>query len=290
VLRTPPICGSVYVDATRVGGFQSMRLIPVLTVAALLSVPGSFFGEAGSPQASANVSGTQRGSQDWTEFASREDRFTCNFPGQPVVTQTTWTSEYGAVLPARVYSAELGSSRYSMMVADYRDIEKILTERSKSCPAGAETCGGGGATGLGYWKVDLQGALVYATWKVMQRPGVTVTHLMWNFMDLVNGHQLQLTNTDKSRTFASIYMHENKLYVMEGTVPDGYPEPGLFQQSLGWLDEAGNGIRYQSIYLHGAPPPPVNSRGGQGGFGRINAPGAPAAQDGAAPPQSGQPR
>jgi hypothetical protein len=68
-----------------------MRLIPVLTVAVCLCVPGSLF------------------AQEWTEFASREDRFTCNFPGQPAVTQTTWTSEYGAVLPARVYSAELAS-------------------------------------------------------------------------------------------------------------------------------------------------------------------------------------
>ena len=77
------------------------------------------------------------------------------------------------------------------------------------------------------------------------------------------GRQLQLTNSDKSRTFVSIYMHYNKLYVMEATVPAGYPEPGLFQQSLGWLNEQGNGIRYQQFYLHGAPPPPVNVRGGQ---------------------------
>ncbi len=40
-----------------------------------------------------------------------------------------------------------------------------------------------------------------------------------------------------------MYMHENKLYISEGTVPAGYPEPGLFQQSLAWLDENGNGIR-----------------------------------------------
>ena len=226
--------------------------------------------------------------QDWIEFASRDDRFTANFPAQPAVTTTTWTSEYGAELPGRVYTATAGSGKYSMTVIDYRNLEQILTKRSEGCPAGAETCRGGGATGLGYWKVDLQGALVYATWKLMSRPGVTPTHLMWNFMDLVNGHQLQLTNPDKSRTFASIYMHENKLYIMEGTVPDGYPEPGLFQQSLGWLDEQGNGIRYQAIYLHGAPAPAVNSRGGQGNFGRINAPGAPAAQE--VPAQGGQAR
>lgn len=235
-----------------------MRMRLALFVAAALILP---------------LSGTAA-AQEWIEFASREDRFSCNFPGQPKVSETTWTSEYGAVLPARVYGAEAGQSRYSMMVVHYRDLEKILTEKSKSCPAGAETCRGGGATGLGYWKVDLQGALVYATWKLMERPGVRVTHLMWNFMDLVNGHQLQLTNPDKSRTFASIYMHENKLYIMEGTVPDGYPEPGLFQQSLGWLDEFGNGIRYTQIYLHGAPRPPYNARQGAQPQGRISAPDA----------------
>ena len=117
-----------------------------------------------------NLAAEQGG--DWTEFASREDRFTCNFPGTPAVSTTTWTSEYGAVLPARLYSATQGQSRYSMMVVDYREIERILTEKSNACPAGAETCRGGGATGLGYWKVDLQGALVYATWKLMSRPGV----------------------------------------------------------------------------------------------------------------------
>jgi len=39
------------------------------------------------------------------------------------------------------------------------------------------------------------------------------------------------------------------------------PEPGLFQQSLGWLDEQGNSIRYQQFYLNGAPRPPYNARG-----------------------------
>jgi hypothetical protein len=87
---------------------------------------------------------------------------------------------------------------------------------------------------------------------------------------MVEGHLIQLTNnSDQSRTFAYVAMHENKLYILEGTVPKGYPEPGLFQQSLGWVDKDGNGIRYQSIYsnaYHGMgvyPPPP--RAGGRGG-------------------------
>ena len=204
--------------------------------------------------------------QEWVEFASQPDRFTCNFPVQPKVTETTFKSQFGADLPARVYSAESGRSRYSLTVVDYNPVERILTEKSKACPAGAETCkGGGGSTGAGYWKADVEGAIIYATWQFMQREA-KVTYLVWNNIDLVEGHQVQLTNNaDKSRTLAAVYMHENKLYIIEGTVPAGYPEPGLFQQSLGWLDENGNGVRYQSLYHNGFPTPPVARRGrGQG--------------------------
>ena len=99
-----------------------MRLGPVIAAALVLSVSGPAYG------------------QEWIEFASPEDRFTCNFPGQPKVAETTFTSQFGAELPARVYSAEVGQSHYSATVVDYSDIVSILTEQAKSCPDGAETC------------------------------------------------------------------------------------------------------------------------------------------------------
>ena len=90
----------------------------------------------------------------------------------------------------------------------------------------------------------------------MQRD-VKVTHYMWNFVDLVEGHQLQLTNNaDRARTFVSIYMHENRLYILEGTVAAGAPPPGLFQQSLGFVDKDGFRVRYDSPYSNAYPPPP----------------------------------
>jgi hypothetical protein len=98
----------------------------------------------------------------------------------------------------------------------------------------------------------------------MQRD-VKVTHYMWNFIDLVEGHQLQLTNNkDQSRTFVAIYMHENRLYILEGTVPEGDPEPGLFQQSLGFVDKDGNGVRYRDYYDNDYPPPPLARPAGAG--------------------------
>ena len=71
-------------------------------------------------------------------------------------------------------------------------------------------------------------------------------------------------NPDGSRTFAAIHMHGTRLYILEGTVPKGAPAPGLFQQSLMFIDEEGKPIRYRYIYNTGyseqwkfpAPPPP----------------------------------
>jgi hypothetical protein len=88
---------------------------------------------------------------------------------------------------------------------------------------------------------------VYATFKLLQRHA-TLNQLTWEWQDLVEGHIVQLTNADQSRTFAWVGMHQHKLYIIEGTVPAGYPEPGLFQQSMQWIDKDGKGIRYQTLY------------------------------------------
>lgn len=197
--------------------------------------------------------------QTWSEFVSREDGFTVNFPADPEITETSYTSEYGAELPARVYSATRGDQHFAVTVVDYRPIEALLTAKAEDCPPFAdERCTGFGAgaiVGSGYWRTDIRGALVWASWQFMQRDA-ELTHYMWNFVDLVEGHQLQLTNnTDQSRTFVAIYMHDDRLYVLEGTVPAGYPEPGLFQQSLGFVDQQGNGVRYREYYDNDYPAP-----------------------------------
>jgi hypothetical protein len=72
----------------------------------------------------------------------------------------------------------------------------------------------------------------------------------------VEGRRIQLANADGSQTFAAIHMHENHLYILEGTVPGDAPPPGLFQQSLGFIDSQGIRVRYESIYSNMYPPPP----------------------------------
>jgi len=214
-----------------------MRLSPLVPAALALCVSGSAF------------------AQGWIEYVSRADSFTLNFPADPKVQDITYTSEYGAMLPARVYSHASGPNRYSLTVVDYSDAERIHAARAKACPPDAHTgCTGAPYTGVGSWKIDVRGAPEYASWSFMQRKA-TITFFGWSFVDLVEGRQLHLTNPDGSRAFVGIYMHENRLYILEATVPRGSPEPGLFQQSLGFIDKDGKGIRYESVYSNGFPPP-----------------------------------
>ncbi|MBI2186461.1 MAG: hypothetical protein HYU37_04975 [Acidobacteria bacterium] len=198
--------------------------------------------------------------QDWIEYENRDDLFGVNLPGEPEVEVTTYTSEFGAVLPARIYRAEEGRSRYSVTVVDYRGIRRILTEKAASCPAGAQTCAGGGeaGSGTGNWRMDHAGALVYASWRLLQRPGTEATHYNLFFSDLVLGHQLQLANADGSRTFVSILMHQDRLYIFEGTRPGELSPPLHFQLSVRFLDANGNHIRYRELYCNICPVPPLS--------------------------------
>ena len=200
--------------------------------------------------------------QEWTPYVSTRDGFRVNFPGSPFVTETMWQSQLGYELPARVYSALRKGGRYSVTVVDYTSLERQGIERSEKCPPGNAQCreNAGPILGPGYWKHDERGAIVYATFRLLQRDA-TLTSLAWEWQDLVEGHAIQLTNNaDQSRTSAYVAMHEHKLYIVEGTVPQGYPEPGLFQQSLGWVGRDGNGIRYRTVYsnaYHGMGVYPV---------------------------------
>ena len=194
--------------------------------------------------------------QEWVEFVSASDGFRVNFPGQPRVQETTYKSEFGYTLPSRIFSAERGRERYVMTVVDYNGIEAMGKERVKTCATGDERCLGSMNTGEGYWKLDLGGAIVHAVWTFLQR-GVTLSHMNWSWNDLVEGQSLQFSNSaDKSQSFVHIALHTNRLYILEAIVPAGAPPPGLFQQSMGYVDKDGTNIRYQSVYNNRFPAPP----------------------------------
>jgi hypothetical protein len=201
--------------------------------------------------------------QEWIQYASKADLFGVNFPSEPKVQDISYATEFGITLPGHVYSADQGQSRYSVTVVDLKDAEKIHTERVAQCKAK----GGEGDACMNDWRADVQGSMIFASSKFLQRNAV-VTHFGWAVVDQVEGLRLQLANADGSRTFAEIHRHGTRLYVLEATVPARAPAPGLFQQSLMFIDEEGKSIRYRSIYTTGysegwrfpAPEPPRAGR------------------------------
>lgn len=211
-----------------------MRLMPLVSAAFVLLMSGPSF------------------AQEWIEYASQEDLFTVNFPSEPTVQEIAYPAEYGVILPGRVHGVENGPNRYSVTVIDYTNAQEIHAERLVDCQgpsrSNANLCSNP-------WINEVRGALDYAAWSFLQRDA-TVTHYAWYSVERVEGRRIQLTNADESRTFAAIHMHENRLYVFEGTVPSAAPPPGLFSESLGFIDEEGIRIRYDSTYANTYPPPP----------------------------------
>jgi len=173
--------------------------------------------------------------QDWVQYGNLTDRFSINFPSEPTITETTYLSEYRADIPSRIYATRQGESRYSLTVVDYTETERFHQERSARV---GDRVRGDDLPG------DIMGSIAYAAWNIRKRGG-EVTYDSWAHYDRIPGHQLQITNADQSRTYAAIFRNIRRLYIVETTVPPGYPVPGLFQQSLSMLDADGARIRFE---------------------------------------------
>jgi len=245
-----------------------MRLIPLVSTVLVLS--GAVHAFAQGP--SIFVPG-----QEATEYVSRTDYFSVNFPTAPKIQEITYPSEYRVTLPGRVYSADAGRNHYSVTVIDYRDAIKIHEARNAKCAedAGANRPGltpqqrrdavGDACQDDG--PEEMHGAIMYATWNFVQR-AAKVTHLADYNTDLVQGNEIHVINPDESRTYATVHMHENRLYITQATVPKNAPAANWFQISLRFLDPQFNAVRYTwdgfQLYANGRPTP----RAGQGGQGR----------------------
>jgi len=155
--------------------------------------------------------------QDWIDYVSREEHFSVNFPRQPAVQQITYTSQRGRMLPARVYTVQDGPRRYSVTVVNYAADTDVT---------------------------DTRGSIAYAAWNIRKRGG-EVTYDAYAQVDRIEGHELHITNADRSTTFAAIHLHARRLYILEATVPRGAGAPLEFQNSLSILDEGGTRVRYE---------------------------------------------
>ncbi len=158
--------------------------------------------------------------QEWIDYKNSEEGFSINFPKEPAVRTTTYLSENGEALPARVYTALEGPARYSVTVVDYHEVESVT---------------------------QVRGSIAWAAWNFRKRGG-DVTYDSFTQADGFEGHLLQITNSDRGLTYVAIHLGSKRLYIAEATVPVEYPPPTDFQQSIYFIDENGTRVQYDLDY------------------------------------------
>ena len=98
--------------------------------------------------------------QEWARYINQTDRFTVNFPGEPVVEEFGYLSEYGVVFPARTYTVDDPPRSYSITVVDHSETERLHKERSAQ--TGIEVY-------AQEWISDVLGSIAYTAWNIRQR-------------------------------------------------------------------------------------------------------------------------
>lgn len=184
--------------------------------------------------------------QSWFEYMSLDDRFGVNFPAEPEIEAFDYESEFQAIFPARSYRAERGPDLYVVTVVDFTEAQRIHSEMDKT----------EAASGSNVWINDQRASVARAARELRARGG-QITYDAWSHIDLVEGHQLQMTNADGTRTYAGMYFNGNsqRLYVLEATISPRSPPAGQFQQSLRFLNDEGGRVRYR-LSSNGCSVPP----------------------------------
>ena len=178
--------------------------------------------------------------QGWIEYVNTDDLFAVNFPGEPRVEEFIYVSEFKSPLPSRRYVAQDATGRYQMTVIDMHTTVR---------PEGRQG-------------VELRGAMAYAATE-LRRTG-EVTYDAYGEIQVIPGHQLQITLPDGRRNFVQIHYHEHRLYIAEAIVPGNMPPPAHFQASVSIVNEEGLPIRYTGEgYFQFPDGRPVLSIGGE---------------------------
>ena len=163
--------------------------------------------------------------QAWIEYVDEAERFIVNFPGEPVVEEIGYLTQSGATMPGRVYTVENPPSRYVVTVVNYTEAERNLEEHCAQRTDG-EACDGNEAG------TDVRGAVPFAAWNI-RRQGGELIYDAYHEIDGIQGLQLQVIEADNSQSFAGIYMHARRLYILEGRRSGGFPSTAALSAIVG---------------------------------------------------------
>jgi len=148
--------------------------------------------------------------QGWSEYRNTEEGFLVNLPADPSMETRTYTTQSGASVPARVFSASEGMNRYSMTVVN-------LTSSA----------------------VDDDGTKAMAHEASVLRRRGQIRFDESSELDGIHGHQLSIVEPSGRRVLIQLYFHNHRLYIAEGNTAPGAFEAALFQTSVAMIHPDG---------------------------------------------------
>jgi len=200
---------------------------------------------------------TSAQAQEWSQYFALEDSFSIEIPGEPTVRDTTYETEFGIMLPARVYTAEDDFGTYSITAVDWSEASALHEARYEACMASTSDLRDGENPDIcnrNRARNEIGGAMLHAASDFVKR-GSDVTYLGQMDSEEIEGVRIHLINEDGSRTYGATHWHENRLYIIDATAPQGAPPPNAFPVSIGFIDEEGRRVRYEERYSPLLPTP-----------------------------------
>ena len=170
-----------------------MRFVTPISVVAVLLLSGSAH------------------AQQWIDYEDRAWGFSINFPHEPTTERIDYTTFFNDTVPARVYSAERGTGRYSLTVVYFSGVP-----------------------------TDSHTAISHAAEAI--RAKGEVTYFAFDSLDGIPGQMISATQSDGRIVQASVYFVDQRLYIAEGSVAAGDPAPSQFNQSIRIVGPEGNPI------------------------------------------------
>jgi hypothetical protein len=162
-------------------------------------------------------------------YVNRADRFALNLPTQPRVEEFTYTSEYKSPWKARRYISERDGYRYVMTVVDM-STTALTADRDQF-------------RNVGRPGNEKRGAMAHAASNLRQTGKVTLD--IYDELQVIPGHKLEIELPDGRQNLVEIHPHGNFLYILECISPRGAVPAYDVQSSLELLDAEGNVVRYE---------------------------------------------
>ncbi len=146
--------------------------------------------------------------QDWLEYENREYGFAINFPSDPTFEDTEYVSPSGETLPARIFTSVEEDALYKVTVVDYSSVP-------------------------GEHYVAISHAV-----DAMRASGEVIYEVLGDLDDIYSP-QFYIFTDDQREMLSTIVFFRERLFIAEGSVPQGSAPPSQFQQSMGLVHADG---------------------------------------------------